>query len=150
MTEITAGPPYEPTGTDEETIGARKNISIKAVTTVLTMTTFLRLMSQSVSLKGCKVLLMRTDYDFGGVGQRGSQSERGGRTPARLARRLLRNTTHAMAAIGIMFIIRIRCCIYVTVRVGCLILESLLRSFAVGHCSRLVRGRASLICSAKH
>jgi len=54
MTEITAGPPYEPTGTDEETIGARKNIRIKAVTTVPTMTTFLRLMPQRVTSWGVK------------------------------------------------------------------------------------------------
>jgi len=60
MTEITAGPPYEPTVTDEETMGARKNISIKAVTTVPTMTTFLGLMHSEGSLMGCKVLLMRT------------------------------------------------------------------------------------------
>jgi len=52
MTEITAGPPYEPTVTDEETSGARKNISIKAVTTVPTMTTFLRLMPQRVATWG--------------------------------------------------------------------------------------------------
>ena len=54
MTEITAGPPYEPTGTEEETIGARKNISIKAVTTVPAMTTFLRLMPQRVVSWGVK------------------------------------------------------------------------------------------------
>ncbi|HUI22962.1 MAG TPA: hypothetical protein VLY82_01055 [Nitrososphaerales archaeon] len=54
MTEITAGPPYEPTGTDEETIGARKNISIKAVATVPTMTTFLGLMRQRVASRGVK------------------------------------------------------------------------------------------------
>jgi len=54
MTEITAGPPYEPTATDEETSGARKNISIKAVTTVPTMTTFLGLMRQRVASWGVK------------------------------------------------------------------------------------------------
>ena len=54
MTEITAGPPYEPTATDEETIGAKKNISIKAVTTVPTMTTFLGLMPQRVASSGVK------------------------------------------------------------------------------------------------
>ena len=52
MTEITAGPPYEPTGTDEETIGARKNISIKAVITVPTMMTFLLLMPHRLALWG--------------------------------------------------------------------------------------------------
>jgi len=39
--------------------------------------------------------------DFGGVRQKGIQSERGGWTPARLARRLLRNIAHAMAAITV-------------------------------------------------